>query len=828
MLSDFRFAWRTLARRKLFASVIVITVALGIGASTAVFSVVNTVLIRDLPYADADRIYVMRAIGADGLPGDVSRREFAPIYAREDHPTVEAAAIVWSQETQIVGSDQTPHPTVRYGVTDQFFDVFGTRMALGRGFEPEDRPGRIVISYQTWRDLFGADPSIIGKPVSAEGMALEVVGVTPADFEFPQNPGFWFLMRIDESRDNVRVYRGFMRLRPNRLQEQIQSDVTRLAGELGPDPVTGRQPVLVAEPFLEYVVGNLKGTVLILFGATGILLLVACINITHLLLSRAAARAREIALREAIGADRYRVVRQLLAETLLLVGIGGAVGLMLAALSVDLLLSVLPDGQPRIDGLPIDRTVLLFAVAATLVTTVLVGFAPAWRLARNDLRSVINESGRGTPGQPARQRLFSALVLSEVALAVVLVIGAGLLIRSYLNLTMTDPGFNPDRALTVTMNVSPRMDFSRVRFDAQGRPIIDSSSSPYEPLAVFLRELEDRIARVSGVESVALMTSLPLARNPFATIMTFTVPSQPAGNGDEGVATAPVRSVSAGFFGTMQMQLLRGRGLERSDRLGTPGVTVVNESFARRYLAGADPLGQRIAIRNNRYIPTDTGFQFGHFLVEDLEIVGVVSDAKYASLAQPPEPAMYVSSDQFIDRRRALVVRTSLDRPETLVPAIRAELKALDPQLGAQFDAYPALVQASLARERMAMTLLSIFAGITLLLANVGVYGLMTYAVELRTGEMALRSALGASARQVVNLVMGRGMLLAVAGAVLGVAGAVALREVLASQLYGVSPLDLPVLLLAPAVLLSVAALACFVPARRATRVDPADLLRVE
>ncbi|HWN38899.1 MAG TPA: ABC transporter permease [Gammaproteobacteria bacterium] len=292
MLSDFRFAWRALARRPLFASLVVITVALGIGASTAVFSVVNAVLIRDLPYADADRIYVMRAIGPDGLPGNVSQREFAPIYKREDHPTVEAAAIVWSQETQIVGNDQTPHPTVRYGVTDQFFDVFGTRMALGRGFEPDDRPGRIVISYPVWRDLFGSDPNIIGKPVMAESMGLEVVGVTPAEFEFPQNPGFYYLMRIDTGFDNVRAYRGFMRLRPNRLQEQIQTDVTRLASELGPDPVTGQQPVLVADSFLEYVVGNLKGTVLILFGATGMLLLVACINITHLLLSRAMAVSR--------------------------------------------------------------------------------------------------------------------------------------------------------------------------------------------------------------------------------------------------------------------------------------------------------------------------------------------------------------------------------------------------------------------------------------------------------------------------------------------------------------------------------------------------------
>jgi putative ABC transport system permease protein len=370
------------------------------------------------------------------------------------------------------------------------------------------------------------------------------------------------------------------------------------------------------------------------------------------------------------------------------------------------------------------------------------------------------------------------------------------------------------------------MDPSSFRREADGR--ISFTSSPYAPLAIFLRELEERIEDISGVESVALMTSLPLARNPLNVIMAFTVSGQPANDADTGLATVPVRSVSPGYFQTMQMRLLRGRGLERSDREGTPGVTVVNEAFARRYFPDLDPLEQGITVRENRYVPTDTGFQFGHFMVEELDVVGVVSDVKHASLAQPPEPAMYVSSDQFIDRRRALVVRTSLDDPEGLIPVIRSELAALDPQLGAQFAAYPSLVRASLARERMATMLLAIFAGVALLIANVGVYGLMAYSVEQRMGEMALRSALGASASQVTKLVMGRGMRLAVTGAVLGVAGAFALQQVVASQLYGISPLDLPVLLLVPAALLCVAALACFVPARRATRVDPADLLRVE
>lgn len=825
MWSDLRFACRTLVRQPLFTGIVILTVALGIGGSTAVFSVVNAVLIRDLPYPNADRIYVMRAMGPDSVPGNVSRREFAPVYEHENHPVVEAAAIVWSQETQIVGSDGRPHPTVRYGVTDQFFEVFGTRMALGQGFERGDPPGRIVISHPIWRDVFASDPDIIGKPVAAEGMQLQVVGVTPAAFEFPQNPGFWYLMRIGQGYDNVRAYRGFMRLRPDRSDAQIRSELTRLADTLGPDPVTGTPPVLVVHPFLDYVVGNLKATVVILFGATGILLLIACINVTNLLLSRTTVRSREVALREAIGAGRWRVMRQLLTEAVLVVGAGGALGFALVAMSVGTLLAIAPEGLPRLDRLPIDRTVALFAVALTLATGVLVGLAPAWRLARNDLRSLINESGRGTPGGPARHQLFSTLVIAEIALAVVLVIGAGLLVRSYVNLTMTDPGFTPDRALTVTMNLTPRRQDGPVRMDAQGRPVFETS--PYAPLGTFVQELEERVAGISGVESVGLTTTMPLVPNPFIATIVFTLPDQTGTDGD-GAWTGPVRSVSPGYFDTMQMRLLNGRGLQRSDREGSPGVTVVNEAFARRYFPDRNPLGQRLRIRENRYVPFDTGGQFGHFMVDELEVVGVVSDVKYDSLAQPTPPAMYVSSGQFIDRRRAMVVRTSLERPEQLIPAIRRELDALDPQIGAQFAVYSGVVRSSLARERLAMTLLVIFGGVALLLAAIGVYGLMSYSVAQRTGEMALRSAMGASASQVMTLVMGRGMRLAVAGVGIGIVGAVALRQAVAGQLYGVSPLDLPVFLFVPAILFGVAAIACFLPARRATRVAPADLLRAE
>ena len=565
MWRDLKFALRMLGRERLLSAVVVVTAALGIGGSTAVFSVVSAVLIRDLPYSNAGQLYVMRALAPDGLPGNVTRREFAPIYERENHPTVETASIAWSQASQIVGSDRRPHPTVRYGVTDRFFDVFGVRMALGRGFQPGEQLGRIVISHQVWRDVFGSDADIIGKTVAAEGQSLQVVGVTPADFEFPQDPGFWYLMRLGVGFDKVRAYRGFMRLRPGRTQEHIDRDLTRLAADLGADPVTNQTPVLVAQPMLEYVVGDLKVTVLILFGATGILLLIACINVTNLLLSRTAARSREVALREAIGAGRWRIVYQLLAESVVLVTIGGALGLIVSAAGSRILLALAPEGLPRLESLPMDGTVLLFAAGLTLATGVLVGLAPAWRLARNQLRSLMNEAGRGSSGGPASTRLFSALVVTEIALAVVLMIGAGLLIRSFVNLTTADPGFNPHGVLTFSMNVPGRVQMEVVQ-GAQGKP---ERRPTYAPMAAFFRDLEERIGTVSSVESLATTTSLPLVAGPGGIVVVFTLPGQSGTNGDAAWTTT-IQAVSPEFFQTMKMHLVSGRDLSRNRTARVP------------------------------------------------------------------------------------------------------------------------------------------------------------------------------------------------------------------------------------------------------------------
>ncbi len=827
MLRDVRFALRTLVRQPVFAGVVAITLALGIGGSTALFSVVNAVLLRDLPHPESNQLYLVRTMTPDGQPtGNVTPGELRPFYDVDKHPMVAAAALAWSQEVQIVGNDGKPHPTSRYGVTDQFFEVFRPAMQLGRPFERGQRPGSIIITHQIWRDLFGSDPDIIGRAVSVEGGQRQVVGVTAADFEFPEDPGFLYLMSLGTAYDRIRGYRGFVRLRTGQTADQFQGELNRLSDELGPDPATGQRSVLIAQPFLAYVVGDLSTTVTILFGATGILFLIAGINVTNLLLSRTTVRAREMALREAVGAGRWRVMRQLLTESVLLSILGGTLGLGAALIGVRVLLRIAPPDLPRLDAVPIDRTVLLFAIGATVITGILVALAPAWRLARNPLRTLVNESGRGAPEGPARHRLLSTLVVTEIALAVLLVIGAGLLVRSYFNLTNTNPGFNATRVLTLFMYVPGRTQMSfKPPATPGGRPEFSGS---YLPLANFYRELEERLSGLAGVEAVASTTTLPLDKAQYDPWAAFLMPGQPGGESPDAGRLARTRAVSPGFFDVMEIRLLAGRRLLPTDGHSAPGVAVVNDTFARRFFPGQSALGRRIRFSENPYRAGDVGFQLAHRTVDDLEIVGVVNDVKYMALGEPPEPSIYMSRDQFTNRRQTIVVKTAIDNTQSVATAIRNEIASMDRLLTAEFALYTPIVYASIAGERLAATLIVVFGLMALSLAAVGVYGLMSYSVTQRTGEMAVRSAMGASARQVLGLVMGWGVRLAAVGIVIGVVGAVALRQVVSSQLYGITSLDPRVFATAAVVLVGVAALACFLPAQRASRVDPAELLRYE
>jgi predicted permease len=678
----------------------------------------------------------------------------------------------------------------------------------------------VVISYSTWRDLFGSDPNILGRTVQLDPIPCRVVGVAQEGFEFPGSAGYWYLMQLGTGFDAIRGYEAYLRLRPNRSREQLQADLDALSRDLGPDPATGQPVRLVAQPLLEHVVGDLGATVTILFAATTLLLLIACINVTNLLLSRVTTRGRELALREAVGAGRWQIVRQVLTETLVLAAVGGVFGLAFAAAGIRLFPWLVPMDLPRIDTVAVDRRVLLFTAASTALVGLLAALAPVWRLARSDIRTLVNESGRGVPAGGGRTRLFSALVVAEVGLAVLLVIGAGLLIRSYANLTSTNPGFNPNRMLTFSMNVPGRVDFQLVEA-AEGRPPARIPS--YRPVANFFRELTERVKGLPGVEAVGTTSSLPLKRIQYDSSQTFHI----VGSGaltPENALLAVTRSVSPDFFPAMQIHVLEGRNFEPSDGRGAPGVAVVNETFARRFFPGQEALRQRIRFSQGQ----GNINQLFERTTQEFEIVGIVENVKYTSMAEPPQPSIYLSSEQWIYRRLTVVVRTALEKPESLVPAIQHEIETMDPMLTADFAVYTPMVRASTARERLGMTLLVSFGITSLVLAAVGIYGLMSYLVTQRRGEIGVRLALGASANQVLALVLRRGIALALVGIILGALGAVALRRTVASQLYEVSPLDPRVFFSVPLLLLSVAVLATVIPANRARKIDPADMLRTE
>lgn len=817
---------RALVKRPGFAAVVVATLALGLGATIGIFSVANAVLLRSLPYPNADRIVVLSTIAEDGSPsGRIAPRDMPTLYA--DHPSIAAAALAFYSEGRIKGNDDVDYNMGRYGVTDQFFEVFNVPMQLGRGFTRGEPQGPVVISYATWRDVFASDPDILGKSIRVENGVRPVVGVTPEGFDFPGDAAYWTLMQLGPGYANLRGYLSYLRLKPETTPVQLEQQLAVLGNELGPDAATGRAVRFATQPLLDNVVGNLGSTVLLLFGATAVLLVIACINVANLLLARGASRTRELAVRTALGAPRMRIFARLLGESLVLSALGGIAGLVLGIVGIRLLLRLGPADLPRLDTVPIDGTVLGFALVATLVTGLLFGLAPAWRLARVDLRALVNDGGRGHATGRAQQRMFSGLVVAEIALAVVLVIGAGLLVRSYQNLVTTDPGFRTDRTLSVFINVpgdAIQTFFPQPPAAEGGPPRFDAS---YRLIGDFFRELEGRVRGLDGVESVSVSSSVPLSSRQWDPAVAFRIEGDASPDVAVSQMQATQRGVSPSFFSSMGIPIREGRAFDINDRRDSPGVAVVNETFARRYFADGRAVGRSLTLPANIYRSNAVGFQYGELVPDRFEIVGVAADAKYAALGEAPVPSIYFSSEQFMLRRTNLIVRSESDDPGALVTAIRAEIAALRP-MPAEFELYSQVLRVSLARERLGMSLFAVFGAVALALAAVGVYGLMSYSVAQRTGEIAVRAALGASQRQIIGGVVARGAWLGLAGIAIGVAVAAATGRVLSSELYGVNALDWRVFVAVPLTLLAVALAAAYVPARRAARVDPAGVLQTE
>jgi predicted permease len=826
---DLKFTRRVLTKNLAFTATAIVTLALGIAASTVIFSVVDAVLLKPLDYRDSGDLYRIYTVDNVGLPrGTTGPPHIDPM--AEDGQSIQSAMYGYSFEQSVVNGEGTAFALNEFRTSEEFFKVFTEPLHLGRGFEPGDNFRNTVLSYQTWRDVFGFDPNVLGRPINVGSGDLTVIGVAAEGFEFPVGTGMWtkIFTGRDAGQDGplpLLNMPGYLRANPGVSATQVQAELDVFAGRLSesfrwPD---GRALKFVAQPLLEEVVGDLRSTLWIVSGATAVLLLIACINVANLLLARGVVRSSEFALREALGARRWRVFRQLMTESFILCSLGGVLGLGLALGAIQVLQAIGPADLPRFGTLSIDANVFLFAAACVVLVAFVVGFAPAVRVSRGDLSALINTGGRSALVAPGRNRVFGALVIAEIALAVVLVIGAGLLVRSYSELASADAGFDPRRMLTVVLNVTGRFDVRNARVDQAQQAVVYEGTGMLG-VAQFYQELTRRIEALPGVASAGATSAAPLNQGLFP----ITLGALPVVGSTRPITDqlGYVSQVAPEYFKTLGLRALAGRLLEPTDRRDSAGVAVINESYARAYLDGENPIGRRIRAGGGSRPGTLGWGQLGESVVSEVEIVGVIPDIKQASLQDRVEPAVYIPQEQWTMRRGAILVRAATDDPAALIPAIRRELAAMDSTIPAVFALYSDVIAASLARQRLGAVVLVVFGLVSLTLAAVGTYGLISFSVNQRFNEIAVRSAFGAERGNLLKMFVTRALQLAGIGVVVGIAGAIALRQVVASQLYETSALDPWVLVLVPLTMLAVTSLASYVPARRASRIDVTAALR--
>ncbi len=672
----------------------------------------------------------------------------------------------------------------------------------GRGFtSADDQPGHdsvAVLSFGLWQRRFGGDPNLVGQQVQLDGSRYTVVGIMPAGFQYPRGAEIWTPLALNANQTQMReahFLQVIARRRAGVSLAQVRSEMEAIAGALAQQyPATNKNWTLNIVPLLEDEVGQVRSTMLLLMGAVGLVLFIACANVSSLLLARGATRQMEMTVRVALGASRSRLVRQLLTESALLAGLGGSLGLLLALWGTDALLALSPPEIPRLQTVSIDYRVLGFTLAITLLTGLLFGLVPALQAARFDLHESLKEGGRGAANNPAHRRIFGALVVSEIALALVVLVGAGLLLNSFLRLRRAELGIETTNVLTVEVNL-PSARYS-------------GTDSRVQRLN-FYGQVIPRIQALPGVVSVGAIDILPLSGSQRG--WTFRKEGQNLAPSERPVAGFQVATTD--YFRAVGIQIRRGREFTEADRDGAPQVAIINESFARRFYPNEDPLGQRIIIRNRP---------------QASEIIGVVNDVRHFGPDQDPGPEIYVPYNQFAIGAVPLVVRTK-SAPEALASAVRKEIAAVDPEVAVgKVRTMTQMMSAALAEWRFALLLLGIFAATALLLAAVGIYGVMSYSVEQRIHEIGIRAALGATATDIQRLVLKRGMTLTLAGVSVGALAAVALTRLMKSLLFGVSATD-PLTFTVIALLLTfVALVACWIPARRATKVDPMIALRCD
>jgi putative ABC transport system permease protein len=811
---DVRYGARTLRTNPGFAAIVILTLALGIGATTAIFSLVNAVLIRSLPYGDPERlVYLWTPLPQFAqVPADSMGPTYADFYDIQSQARSFSAATLFEAGSFNLGTRGSADRVGGVRVSGNFFSTLEARAELGRLVtQSDDVPGGgnvVVISHALWNSKLSADPSIIGQSLEIDGRAYQIIGVMPPGFEYPRTSDLpydvdaaakksdlWIPMSLTPEqradRDNAEGA-VIARLRPGVTIKQAQAEMSAIMARLDQlhAPELRGWSALV-QPFLSHAIGPLRPLMWLLFGAVLLVLLIACGNAANLLLARAASRSHELGVRAALGAGRKRLVRQLLTEAILMASAGGALGVAIALAAIRILLRFDPGNIPRLSETSLDSRVLIFSLGLSLLTGIIFGILPALAVSRTNLTEMLKQGGgRGIAG--TSNRLRHSLIAAEIGMAVVLLTGAGLLIRSYLALESVDLGFSQ---ASLTMSIS--LD-SRYTQPAQRRD--------------FFNKIVGRISQLPGVQAAGAGDILPLSNAESLTL--FEV---------EGYANKPdqlveSRRVTQHYFEAMGVRLIAGRSFNPADYGESSTAIIINESFVKAYYAGLDPIGQHFRFRDfepGKRAPWST-------------VVGVIGDIRHSRPEDAAAPQVYLPFTQSDPTRAFVAVRTSIPAAQ-LIPSIRSVIREVDPVLAvADIRTMNQRVADANAGRRFQTFLLAVFAGMALFLAAVGLYGLMAYAVKQRTAEIGVRIALGAQRRDVLKLILGQGIMLTIAGLAVGLIAALAMTRVLVSLLYGVVPSDPVTFIIVPLVLVAISLLACYVPARRAMRVDPMVALRYE
>ncbi|MGI8481605.1 MAG: ABC transporter permease [Chthoniobacterales bacterium] len=820
MLNDIRYGIRQLLKNPGFTIIAVLTLAIGIGANTAIFSVVNALLLKPLPFPQPDQLVAVGMTDArqKGTQSELNALSYPDFFDYREQNRTLANIAAFRDRAFALTSEEGAISLRGVKVTADFFDVLGIKPLMGRTFlradeQPGGGPGgfKVVIGYDFWRKHFGGDANVLGRTVELDRRQHTVIGVMPAGFQFPiQTDPMQFYVTIAEDAANpdgskpqteqrgAHSLQSIARLKSGVTIEQAQADLSALAATLEKQyPDTNSYFGVVFRPLREDLIGDVRTALYVLFGAVICVLLIANANVANLLLARASVRGKEIALRAAMGASRGRIIRQLLTESVLLSAIGGALGLLIAQWGTEALIAAVPQNIPRISTIELDAPVLAFTFLVSLATGVIFGLVPAWQASHVDLNSSLKSGTRTGGGGERKGRLRNGLVMAEVALALVLLVCAGLLIQSFARLGRVQPGLRTERLLTARIALP------------------DIAYPKNQNIIAFFDQLLLRIRALPGVESASAIVPLPLSGGNMVT--SFDAEEHPLPDGQR--PGAPVRMIGTDYFKTMGISLRQGRVFDERERFDSAPVVIVNERFANKFFPGQNVIGKRIKPGMGA---DDSGEKMR-------EIVGVVGNVKHLSLKNDDSPEMYLPRTQIPFNIMSLVVRTSVSNPNALTPALRRELASLDGTIPLTsvriFDEY---ISRSLARPRFNALLLSIFAGTALLLTAIGIYGVMAYSVAQRTNEIGIRIALGAAQSSIFRLIVGQAMAIVGVSIVVGLAGAFAATRLLNSLLFGVGAWD-PLTFISIVLLVSVVAfLAAWLPARRAATVDPIVALRAE